>query len=174
MKFVKFFFIFMVAQTIASITFAESKVTFIDMQFIMDKSLAGVSLKKQLEKLHKKNLDYFKKKEDMLKKKEQDVLTKKNILSKDEFQKEISSLRNEVKEYNNERNEKINYLTKKRIEAMETILKNLTPILTEYSKEKNISLIVDKKNIIVGKTELNITKEILILLNNKIKKINLN
>ena len=57
---------------------------------------------------------------------------------------------------------------------MEIILKTLSPILTEYSKNNNISIIMDKKNIIVGKTELNITKEILILLDDKIKKIKLN
>jgi len=101
-------------------------------------------------------------------------LAKKNILSKEEFQKEISILRNEVKNYNNERNEKINSLTKKRLQSMEQILKNLSPLLAEFSKENNISIIMDKKNIIVGKTELDITEEILKLLDSKIKKIKLN
>ena len=55
---------------------------------------------------------------------------------------------------------------------MEKILKVLSPILTEYSKERNISIVMDKKYIIVGKTELNLTEEILKLLDNKIKKIN--
>ena len=57
---------------------------------------------------------------------------------------------------------------------MEKILKVLSPILTEYSQEKNISIVMDKKYIIVGKTELNLTEDILKLLNNKIKKININ
>ena len=57
---------------------------------------------------------------------------------------------------------------------MEKIIKSLSPILAEYSKENNISIIMDKKNIIIGKTELNITKKILDLLDNKIKKIKLN
>ena len=69
---------------------------------------------------------------------------------------------------------KINSLTKKRLESMEKILKVLSPILTEYSKEKNISIVMDKKYIIVGKTELNLTDDILKLLNNKIKKIKIN
>ena len=57
---------------------------------------------------------------------------------------------------------------------MQEIIKTLSPILANYSKEKDISIIMDKKNIIVGKTELNLTNEILKLLDNKIKKINLN
>ena len=174
MKLLRLFFIILIFQINFSYTSAESNVAFVDMQYLMDKSLAGQSLKKQLENLHKKNLDYFKKEEDFLKKKEQEVISKKNILSKEDFQEEISGLREKVKKYQNERNEKINSLTKKRLSSMETIIKNLSPILAEYSKENNISIIMDKKNIIVGKTELDITKKILVLLDKKIKKIKLN
>tara|TARA_B100000945_G_scaffold318206_1_gene322576 strand:- start:1240 stop:1764 length:525 start_codon:yes stop_codon:yes gene_type:complete len=174
MKLLRLFFIILIFQINFSYTSAESNVAFVDMQYLMDKSLAGQSLKKQLENLHKKNLDYFKKEEDFLKKKEQEVISKKNILSKEDFQEEISNLRNKVKNYQAERNEKINSLTKKRLSSMETIIKNLSPILAEYSKENNISIIMDKKNIIVGKTELDITKKILLLLDKKIKKIKLN
>ncbi len=174
MKLLRFFFIILLFQINPNYTLAESNVAFVDMQYIMDKSLAGQSLKKQLENLHKKNLDYFKKEEDFLKKKEQEVISKKNILSKEDFQQEISNLRDKVKNYQAERNEKINSLTKKRLSSMETIIKNLSPILAEYSKDNNISIIMDKKNIIVGKTELDITKKILLLLDKKIKKIKLN
>ena len=174
MKLLRLFFIILLFQMNFSYTLAESNVAFVDMQYLMDKSLAGQSLKKQLENLHKKNLDYFKKEEDFLKKKEQEVISKKNILSKEDFQQEISNLRDKVKNYQAERNEKINSLTKKRLSSMETIIKNLSPILAEYSKDNNISIIMDKKNIIVGKTELDITKKILLLLDKKIKKIKLN
>ena len=68
----------------------------------------------------------------------------------------------------------IDSLTKKRLETMEKILKDLSPILAEFSKENNISIIIDKKNIIVGKTELNITEKILNILDSEIKKIKLN
>ena len=101
-------------------------------------------------------------------------MSKKNILSKEEFEKEKSNLRNDVKNYNSQRNEKINSVTEKRLKSMEEIVKILSPILAEYSKENNISIIMDKKNIIVGKTELNITREILALLDDKIKKIKFN
>ncbi len=174
MKFLRFFFIILLFQINLNHTLAETNVAFVDMQYILDKSLAGQSLKKQLESLHKKNLDFFKKEEESLKKKEQEVISKKNILSQEEFQEEISNLRNKAKNYQAERNEKINSLTKKRLSSMETIIKSLSPILAEYSKENNISIIMDKKNIIVGKSKLDITETILVLLDKKIKKIKLN
>ena len=56
MKFLKFFIIFLILQSFSTKLYAENNVAFIDMQLIMDKSIAGQSLKKQLENLHKKNL----------------------------------------------------------------------------------------------------------------------
>ncbi len=170
----KFFFILFFSVCFIKFSQAETKVAFIDMQYIMDNSLAGKSIKKQLENLHKKNLSDFQKKENSLKKKEQEVVAKKNILSEEEFQKEISQLRIDVKNYNTDRNNKINSLTKKRLESYEQIVKSLSPIITDYSKENNISIVMDKKNIIVGRTELNITKKILMILDEKVKKIKLN
>ena len=76
MKYIKFFFIFLFFICVKNYAYTESNVVFIDMQYIMDKSLAGQSLKIQLEDLHKKNLNEFKKKEDSLKNKEKEILAK--------------------------------------------------------------------------------------------------
>ena len=77
MRYLKIILIVLLVQITNTFAYSDGKIAFIDMQFIMDKSLAGQSLKKQLENLHKKNLDSFKKKEETLKKKEQEILSKK-------------------------------------------------------------------------------------------------
>ena len=41
-------------------------------------------------------------------------------------------------------------------------------------KKNDLAFIIDQKNIIIGRTDLNITKDILELLDQKIKKIKLN
>ena len=96
MKYLKIIFLILILQGFNNFVFAETKIAFIDMQFIMDKSLAGQSLKKQLENLHKKNLENFKKKEDSLKKKEQEVLAKKNILSDEDLKNKFSDMEKEL------------------------------------------------------------------------------
>ena len=53
------------------------------------------------------------------------------------------------------------------------ILKIVNDILAEYSTKNNILLIVDKKNIIIGKTLLDITDDILKIVDEKIEKISL-
>ena len=152
---------------------AENNIAYLDISLMMSKSLAGQSIQKQLEIKHKKNIENFKKKEKEFKDKEEKILAKKNVLSKEDYEKEISKLRTEVKDFRIKRKEAIDSLTKKRLESIQKLLDILSPILGEYSKEKNISVIIDKKYIIVGKTELNITNEILNLLDEKVKKITL-
>ena len=152
---------------------AENNIAYLDISLMMSKSLAGQSIQKQLEIKHKKNIENFKEKEKEFKDKEEKILAKKNVLSKEDYEKEISKLRTEVKDFRIKRKEAINTLTKKRLESIQKLLDILSPILGEYSKEKNISVIIDKKYIIVGKTELNITNEILNLLDKKVKKISL-
>ena len=51
------------------------------------------------------------------------------------------------------------------------MLNNLTPILEEYSKKNFIKIIVQKKNIVMGKKEDDITSDILDLINQKVKNI---
>ena len=50
-------------------------------------------------------------------------------------------------------------------------LKKINPLIAEYAKEKSISLIIQKKNIVMGKTELDITSEIMDLIDKNIKQI---
>ena len=65
-------------------------------------------------------------------------------------------------------------MAKQRSKARNELLKNLNPIVKDYMKEKKIRVVLDKKNILLADENLDITKDIISLLNKKIKSINLN
>ena len=44
-------------------------------------------------------------------------------------------------------------------------MKNINPLLTSYAEDNNITLILEKKNILVGVKALDVTNDILNLLN---------
>ena len=73
-----------------------------------------------------------------------------------------------------ERNEILKSIASKRAKAKNELLKNLNPIMKNYMKEKNIKMIVDKKSLLLADENLNITKDIMSLLNKQLKSINLN
>ena len=58
-----------------------------------------------------------------------------------------------------------------KINNTKKILKLLNPIITNYVDKNSISLVIPKKNIIVGKKNLEITSEIVKLLNDKVKSL---
>ena len=144
------------------------------MEKILNESKSGMSINKQLEKIHKMNIKEFKKIEDELKKKEESIIAQKNILSKEDYTKKIKILRDNTSTYRKNRQEKINLLTKKRMESSSKLLSIINPILSDYSKVNNISIILQKKNVVLAKTDLNITNKIINILNSKIESINLN
>ena len=62
-------------------------------------------------------------------------------------------------------------MNKMRIGATNKLISKLSPILEEYAKQNSISLILQKKNIVMGKKEIEITDEILSITKEKIKNI---
>ena len=73
-----------------------------------------------------------------------------------------------------ERKEKIDNVAKKKIEATASLLKKINPILADYSKKNGISIIFRKKDIVLARSNLEITAQIIELVNSKVKKININ
>lgn len=174
MKYIVKIFVIIFLINIANISMAETIIAYIDMEKIMLKSKAGKSIESELQKIHKNNIDSFKKTEESLKKQESQIIAQKNVMKKEDFQKKINELRKKAQEYQKSRREKNNDLTKKRVSATSQLLKSLNPILAEYSSDKSISIVIQKKNIVLGKSELDITEDILKLLDKKISKIKLN
>ena len=89
------------------------------------------------------------------------------------IEKKIKDLRGDISNYQKERNKASNDIAKLRIKASTSLIKKLTPILEDYSKKNSIRIIVQKKNIVMGRKEDDITKDILELVNQKVKNIKL-
>ena len=151
----------------------EKSIVYIDLNKIMSNSIAGKSITSQLENNHKKNISKFKNIEEELKKEEAEIISQKNVITKEEFEKKIIDLRDKANKFRKERNSNIDNLNNQRLEATSKMITLVRPILSEFSDKNSISLIIDKKNIIIGKTLLDITDDILKIVDEKIGKIQL-
>ena len=101
------------------------------------------------------------------------MIAKKNVLSQEEYGKSMDTLRKDFADYQSQRRSSIDKLTAKRAEAREALLKKLEPILKSYINENSISLVVDKKIILGGAPESDITKIIVEKLNKELPSLNL-
>ena len=52
-------------------------------------------------------------------------------------------------------------------------MKNLNPIIADFMKEKKIRMVVDKKSLLLADENLDITNDIMAILNKKLKSIKL-
>ena len=102
------------------------------------------------------------------------IINQKNVLSPEEYKKKVTDLRAKVSSLQKERSKLLDSVAKQRSKARTELLKNLNPILNDYMKEKKIRMVIDQKNILLADENLDITKDIMSLLNKKLKKINLN
>ena len=168
----KYFLIFFILIFTENL-YADNKIIYIDINKIITNSESGKYLNDELKKINDANIKEFIKIEKDLKAEEENILKQKNILKESEFNAKVNELREKVKSYNEFKNNKNNDLKKLRDNAAKKILDILNTILGDYSAKNSISLIIDKKNIIIGKTELDVTKQIMELLNKKIKKVDL-
>ena len=89
-------------------------------------------------------------------------------MSEVDFQSNINKLKLEIKNYNDNRDKINNDFNKLRIDSTNKLLKLINPILVSYSNDKSISLILKKRDLVIGKTELDITDEIILIINKDI------
>ena len=148
------------------------KIVFVDMDKIIATSNAGKKAQSSMDKFAKKENQKFDSIEANLKKKEQDILNQKNIISKEELDKKVKSFQAEILKLRKEKAEFNRNIIKKNKEATSKMVNEINKILTQYASYNSVSLVIQKKNIIIGKTELDITPEILKEFNNKVKSIN--
>ena len=151
--------------------YTYAQIVYIDINYILNSSEVGKSLNIYIKKIRDENIISYKEIEDQFIKKEKQLLAQKNIIKKEEFDEKFKILSNEINIYNTEKKSSLNKLNKIKIDNTKKILKILNPIITNYVDKNSISLVVPKKNIIVGKKNLDITDEIVKLLNDKVQSL---
>ena len=147
---------------------------YLDFKLILNESDAGKKAQNFLKKKLESGIENIKMKEKSFQEYEKKIIQQKKIISAEEYKKKVSELRNKVSEIQKERGKLLENVAKQRAKARNEILKNLNPIIKNYMNEKKIRMVMDKKNILLADETLDITKDIMALLNKKLKSINLN
>ena len=167
------YFIIIISLFYFTNSYSNESIFYVDINFIVNKSLAGKSIISQIDEINKKNQNIFDKKESELMKEEKKLISQKNILDKVKFDEKAKIFTKKISEYKKNRNLAINKLSKQKLEAQKNLINLLTPILADYADKNSISYLIPKQSIIMGKTELDLTKIILEIFNSKVKIINL-
>tara|TARA_Y100000741_G_scaffold355191_2_gene330326 strand:+ start:2849 stop:3373 length:525 start_codon:yes stop_codon:yes gene_type:complete len=166
-----FFLIFFFFNIFLNNTFADEKIVFIDINFIFNNSEAGKDLKLKISKKNndlQTEINKFKTEIDEKRKK---ILSQKNVLSADEYNNKVKSLEQQVKKINSIISTKRDSLKAYQTKIENSFSNNLNNLIEEYSDQNSIDIILNKKDLLMAKKELDITEKIFNLFNERIKKI---
>ena len=152
------------------ITFAYgSNVVYIDMSYILSNSIKGKSILKELESKNKSNIKELESKEKILKDLEKNISNQKNILSKEEFEKKVNELQGKVIIFRKDKDKLVQEFNDLKNNAIQNFMKNVEPIVSDYMQKNSINIVLAKKDVIIGIKDLDITSEILEIVDKNIK-----
>ena len=173
MIFKKFIIIFSIFFTLQTYLYANT-VYFLDTKILLNKSTAGKKAQDLLKNKLEQGSKNIANKEKNLLSEEKKIIEQKKVLSNEEYKKKVNELRKKVSTLQKERVSLLKEVSDKRAKAKKKLLETLNPIVKKYMIEKNIQIVLDKKSVLLADDNLDITKEIIELLNKELKSINLN
>ena len=140
---------------------AIEKIVYLDLDYILSNSNKGKEILLALDKKNTENMNIIKSKEEILKNEEEDLIKQKNIISSEAYNEKVKYLQNKIKIFRTEKNQIVKEFKKNRESKINDFIKIVDNILGEYVKVNSIDLVLNKKDIIMGKNSYNITEEIL-------------
>ena len=159
--FIIFFYLVLTSQSLSS----DQKIVYLNLDYIVKNSAPGNLILQELDSIKKKNIEKFKLKKSNLKNKEDDLIKKKNLLSTEEFESEVLALREEMNNYNKERQEIFSKFEENKKKKLNEFLKKITPFIETFVKENSINIVLNEKNLFIASKKFDITNEIVEIIN---------
>ena len=162
-------FLLSVVIYLATITYAQSQIAYIDMELILNQSFIGKKYTDKLDVNKKRLLETIKKDEKLLLNEKKLLITQKNVLNEEDYNTKLKLLKVKVDDHNNLKKNRLDDLRNKSFDMTAKLLKLINPIIEKYASKNSISILLQKKNIVIGDTNLDITPKILELVNQTVK-----
>jgi outer membrane protein len=147
---------------------------FIDFTKVLNSSKPGAEAQEKLKSKFTSETNKFKKIEEDIRKQESELISQKKAISSEEYKKKVETLRKKVADLQKNKQSSFNNIAKSRSDAKAKLLKVLNPILKKYMEDNKISLILNKNSVILGDTTLEITNEIIAILNKELPSLKIN
>ena len=148
-------------------SYSIEKIVYLDLDFLLANSNKGKEIIFNLEKINKENIKILEERKILLNDEEKKLLQKKNILTNEIYSEKLKNLKNQIKNFNDEKNTIAKNFQKQRQEKINNFLKIVDKILAEYVKKNSIDIVLNKKDILMGKNNYNITDDIMQIINSE-------
>lgn len=165
MSIVRKFLILFFLININNFVYSNENIVFVDLDYLFENSNLGKSILSNLNKINNENIKILQLKDNKLKEEEDQIIKKKNIISVEQFDKEVNSLKDKIKIFRDEKDKMTNEFTNLKKSLISDFIKKINPIVEEYMVEKSVNIIIDKKVIFLGLKTSDATLDILSKIN---------
>ena len=169
MKLSRYFFILIFYISFTTFSISSEKTVFLDIDFVLNNSNYGKSIYSRLEELNKKNFNNLVKMEKELEKKKKSIDVSKNISTKENLDQQISLFNQDVKNFRSEKSKILKNFELKKKNEIDNFLVKVNPIVQDYMKANSISIVLPKNQIFMGNVDMDITNDIIELVNKIVK-----
>lgn len=146
---------------------AKDNIVFINLDILIQETNLGKSFLNEIKSQNNKNIGELKKIETELKSDEEQLNAIKNIVSKEEYENKLNSLKEKINKFRNKKNEMVKNIQQKRDLELEIFFSKINPIIQDYMTKNSIDIVLDQKNVFIGKSTSDITDKLLIEINLK-------
>ena len=148
---------------------SADKIAYLDLDLILKNTKLGQSILNELQSINDQNIKELKKKENQLKKVENEIKTKQNIISQEQFDKEVKNLKEKISNFRVLKDNMVQDLDSKKREDLNIFFKKINPIIQSYMNTNSIDILLERKNVFIGKNNLDITDSIILEINKNFK-----
>ena len=167
MRNLSFIIIFFLIINLNNTSNANEKIVYLNVNYVFSNSISGKEANKSFENKVKNLQNEVNKFTKNINNEKDKLIKQKNILSDEEFNKKFTDIDNKIKEFNKKikiRNDEIINLRK---QVRSKFTKELKNILSNYSTENSINMILKQEDILVGSKTLDISNDILKIVDSK-------
>ena len=144
---------------------SANNLAYLDLNYLLNNSLSGKNLIKNLEVLNNQNIEKLKKEQVTLNNERDNINKIKNIISSEELNNKISVLNEKLNKFQQKQDKMSQEFKQKREEEIRNFFNKINPIIEKYMLDNSIDLILKKENIFISKKNFDITNIIIELIN---------
>lgn len=149
----------------------KGSIAVVDLQYLIANSKAGASIRNQLDKQRNSYRGQIERQEKDLRKAEQDLIAQQAKLSKDDLMKKRKAFQDKVIAAQREVQKRRVAFDKAYVSALEKLREHIVKIVADIAGKNSISLVLNRQEVVLVDTKMDITKEVLSKLDSKVSSI---
>ena len=159
----------LISLSIFQTTHAEQILKYANMDQVIKETNIGNKMIKKINEIDQENIKKLSSYENELKNIENEIKLKKNIISEQEFEKEINDLKKKIADFNKEKNLMVKNFNNIKKKELKILFDKINPIVQNYMDKNSIDIIFNSKNIYIGNKKSDLTKVLIEEINNNVK-----